>query len=70
MNPTIMCWKCWEAASTNIWVHLRSLVIVYKPNILVLVETKVHSDRARPFLESLNFVDFITVEASGFMGGI
>lgn len=43
---------------------------VYKPNILILVEMRVHNDRARKFLDNLHFVNLIAIEAYEFMGGI
>lgn len=47
------------------------MVSIYKPNILVLVETRVHSQRAWPYLENLFFIVGITVvEDVGFSSGI
>lgn len=70
MIPSILTWNCRGAASTSFWVSLKDLVTCYKSNILVLVETCIHSDRAQQIMNSLHFVNFFAVEAMGFSSGI
>lgn len=70
MIPSILVWNCRGANSTHFFVNIRELVSVYKPNILVIVETRVHCKRVWPNLEKLLFVGLIVVEEVGFSGGI
>lgn len=71
MSPSILVWNCRGANSTQLFSNIKDLVSIYKPNILVLVETRVHSQRVWPCLENLFFfAGIIDVDAVGFSGKI
>lgn len=70
MSPSILLWNCRGTNSTQLFFNIKDLVSIYKPNILVLVETRVHSQRVWPCLENRFFAGIIVVEAVGFSGRI
>lgn len=70
MIPSILVWNCREANSTHFFVNIRELVYVYKPNILVIVETRVHCKWVWLNFGKLLFAGLIIVEEVGFSRGI
>ena len=42
----ILVWNCREAADQNFQTNVRDLISQYSPNLLILIETRLSSDRA------------------------
>lgn len=70
MINSILVWNCRGATSASFYVILKDLMNLYRHVILVLVETRIQSERAWPWLENLNIKGMVTSEAIGFSGGI
>lgn len=66
----MIVWNCRGFRARKTKLHLKEMIRVYKPGILAVKETKVHSSQEICFLESLGFTDKLVVEAMGFVGGL
>lgn len=66
-----LSWNCRGAKSALFHRHLKTLVGMHKPNMLALLETKVHSDKSISRICNYSSLNrFVCVEAQGFSSGI
>lgn len=63
-------WNCRGAGSSRFFRHLKFLLHVNKPSVLILVETKIPSLKIHSMFCKTLFDSFATSEARGFAGGI
>ena len=49
---------------------LKEFLIKHKPDLLCLIETKIHGDNADKICMRLGFDNWVRVEAWGFTGGL
>lgn len=70
ISPTIIAWNCRGACSKIALRHLFLLLQQYHPDILILVETRVHSKFIDKIMRRSNFSNCIVSEVVGFSGGI
>lgn len=68
VHMKIVCWNCRGAVSPSFRVALRDILTSNKPDLLVLLETRAQSNRAKWILH--HFSNSAMVEARGFSGGI
>lgn len=63
-------WNCRGTTSSIFLASLVYLLSMYRPSILLFVETKVYSSAANIILQNSNFNKICTAEANGFSSGI
>lgn len=63
-------WNCQGAASKEFRRAARFLVQTYKPCMLALLKTKMPGVATDKVCKSLNFTNWVRVEAVGYSGGI
>lgn len=68
--PTTLTWNCRGASSRAFLRHLRDLLTVHKPDILILLETRCVTDVVQEIFKFSALTDSIVSEAHGFAGGI
>lgn len=68
--PSILAWNCRGASSKTSHRHLRELLLVHMPDILILVETRCSSHNIEPIYRFSSFNSSVVSEAHGFSGGI
>lgn len=68
--PSIIAWNCTGVGSNIALRHLLLLLQQHNPNILILVETRVHSNFIDRIRRRTNFSNYIVSEAIGFSRGI
>lgn len=66
----IILWNVRGAGHPGFKSHFLHLVQEHKPGIAILVETKLHGERARQICSQLPFDNFTVVDAVGFKGGL
>lgn len=66
----ILTWNCRGAASPIFRSSCRSLVELYKPLILVILEPHISGEKADKVVKQLGFSFNLREEANGFSGGI
>lgn len=66
----ILYWNLREAVSKTFFWHITDLINTHGPVIVVLLETKVKSDRAQIILPLDGFEGFAVVETRGFTDDI
>ncbi|KAL4307123.1 uncharacterized protein LOC107605009 [Arachis ipaensis] len=65
-----MSWNCRGAASKAFSRTLRELTKVYKPDLVILMETRCSGDNAKKAIRSFGFDFYHIEEAQGYSGGI
>lgn len=71
MGTTVLTWNCRGARSALFHKHLKDLLSSYKPSVLALFETKVHSSVSIPHICKYScLTKLICTDAQGFVGGI
>lgn len=66
----VISWNCRGAGSSPFCRNVHKLIFDYKLDILILLETRVPSNRAVQVSNFGNFEEFVCVEAKGYSGGI
>lgn len=66
----MLAWNCRGACSRAFHRHLRDLLQVQKPDILILLETRCGSDVVHEIFKYSGFTAFIISKACGYAGGI
>lgn len=65
-----LSWNCRREASSEILSTLHDLLLLHKPRILILVETKVQSSITYTIIYKSHLINTVLVEVMGFSGGI
>lgn len=63
-------WNCRGAASPKFQLCLNELIRTHTPDLLFLMEPRVHSRKGKKILNKYAFTNFVAVEAEGFSGGL
>lgn len=66
----ILLWNCSVEGSKDFQLHFKDLTHKHKPDIPILIETKLSSERASEVIPQLGFKNFITSAAEGLSKGI
>ena len=66
----IIIWNCRGALKPSFHSHVRELVRVHDPAILVLMETKIGGNKAREISSRLPFDEVVHTETIGYAGGL
>ncbi|XP_027114526.1 uncharacterized protein [Coffea arabica] len=66
----LLLWNVRGAGHPGFRNHFLQLVQEHHPGIAILVETKLHGERAREICSNLPFDNFTVVDAIGFRGGM
>lgn len=66
----LIAWNCRGAASASFRAALGDIIHVRKPDILLLLETRMQSEGADWILDRFHFTEMVAVEARGFAGGL
>ena len=70
MIERILVWNCRETRNKEFLTHAKMLVNQFTPNVLALLETKAHSNKAEGIFCSLGFSKYIVSDGRGLAGGI
>lgn len=70
MDIKIICWNCQRDASPKFGVVLKNILQTQKPDILVLMETRISGKKADEVIRRTTYDCSYRVEAKGFSGGI
>lgn len=49
--------------------QLKHVIDINRPNVLVLMETRINSSKARKFICKINFPNFVEIAPKGYSGG-
>lgn len=66
----ILNWNVRGAGRKGFKHHFKSLIHSYNPDIITLMETRVHFNRTKYILTSLNFSHFSIILAEEFSAGV
>lgn len=66
----IISWNIRGAGREGFLAHIKHFIDCYKPEVLVLMETKINSLKARKIISKINFPNFVEIPPEGFSGGI
>ena len=66
----IIIWNCRGALKPSFQSHVRELVRVHDPAILVLMETKIGGNKAREISSRLPFDEAVHTDTIGYAGGL
>ncbi|XP_058766533.1 uncharacterized protein LOC131640142 [Vicia villosa] len=69
-NNNIITWNCRGAAGKDFYRYVKHFNDVYKPIILVIMETRCDPHRAAKTLKKIGFDDYVINSNNGFAGGI
>lgn len=69
-NNNIITWNCRGAAGKDFYRYVKQYIVVYKPNILVIMETRCEPNRVAKVLKKLGFDDIVSNSNDGYAGGI
>lgn len=67
---SVMFWNVQEAGSVSFKLSFYSLILSYKPSVVVLFERRISGKKADLFIKGNGFDRSHRVEAMGFTGGI
>ncbi|XP_058746996.1 uncharacterized protein LOC131619982 [Vicia villosa] len=70
MHGIIVTWNCRGAASKDFFRFSKYYTDIYKPEILVIMETRCNPKKLHGALKKLGFQYFLHVDNVGFSGGI
>ncbi|KAL7106068.1 hypothetical protein ACP275_07G088100 [Erythranthe tilingii] len=62
----IIAWNCRGAARPEFVNVARDLIARYNPHFFIIMETRMHADRAAAMVQRLQFTDNITISSVGF----
>lgn len=65
-----LTWNCRGVRSLETRLHLKEMLRTHHPDILILLETKIHSSGVMNVLVNTEYTNMLAVEASGFVGEI
>ena len=66
----IIAWNCRGAQKAAFRSHVRELVRIHDPAILIVMETRVGGDRAKAITDDLPFDGAIHIDTMGYAGGL
>ena len=66
----VIIWNCRGALKRNFQNHVRELVHIHNPTILVVMETRIGGERARGITNRLPFENAIHTDTIGLVGGL
>ncbi|KAL0431508.1 UNVERIFIED_CONTAM: hypothetical protein Sradi_0776800 [Sesamum radiatum] len=66
----ILSWNCRGAGRPEFLTAARDLIHRTTPEIFIVLDTRMHEERAHPLIQRLPFTDCIVLSALGFAGGI
>ena len=66
----VIIWNCRGALKPTFQGHVRELIRIHNPAILVMMETKVGGERAKEITDRLPFDDVIHTDTIGYGGGL
>ncbi|KAL0017305.1 hypothetical protein SO802_004374 [Lithocarpus litseifolius] len=66
----VIIWNCRGALKPNFQNHVKELVRIHNPTILVLMETRIGGERARGITDRLPFENAIHTDTIGLAGGL
>jgi hypothetical protein len=69
-NSKIFVWNCRGAASTSFYRFCKHYVTLYKPIMIVIMETRCDPNKLRRSFSLLGYDDFSATEVQGYAGGI
>ena len=70
MECDIFVWNCQGANDNNFRRTMRCFIKQYKPNVLVILETRISGIKADRVIKNMGFGRSHQIEAEGFSGGI
>lgn len=65
-----LLWNCRGAGSIDFLLYLKDLTTQYKPNLVILAETRITKDRANTVIPTFGFKNNIFSAVEGQSGGI
>lgn len=66
----ILSWNIRGTGRNSFLANIRHLISKYNLDILVLMETRVYSNRAQRIIRSINLLNFVEIQPEGFSCGI
>lgn len=66
----VLVWNCRGIGASKTLSYLVDMIKCHKPNMVALLKTRVHSNRAMDIVSKTYLTDFAAAEAAGFTGGI
>ncbi|KAL0394858.1 UNVERIFIED_CONTAM: hypothetical protein Slati_4452000 [Sesamum latifolium] len=66
----ILSWNCRGAGRHKFLIAVRDLIHRSNPEIFIVMDTRMHEERANPLIQRLPFIDSIILSSIGFAGGI
>ena len=66
----VIAWNCRGTRKTAFRSHVRELVRIHDPAILIVMETRVGGDRAKAITDDLPFDGAIHTDTMGYAGGL
>ncbi|KAL7163193.1 hypothetical protein ACSBR2_039314 [Camellia fascicularis] len=61
----LLIWNCWGAGNKKVKRNLRELVLIHKPDLMVLMETKVDLASMGMFFNQMGFTTSAHVDPIG-----
>lgn len=65
----VISWNCWGIGSQNFFRNIKELINIINPNVLIGMETRVTSSRAKRIASAGNYDGLVASEAKGYAGG-
>lgn len=70
LNMNIISWNTRGAGNSDFRKAFRDMTRTYKPDLYILIDTRLSGDRATFAISSLSYERYMKVDALGFIGGI